>query len=1386
MESERSGISIEKLRDDNFHTWKKRIRFVLSIRELDEFVDEDPPNESSPEYKSWLKRDKKAQAVIGLSLTDTHLEQVQHATSAKEMWAIICDIFEKHTLLNKLAARRCFYSASMDDNEKVLAFSARIRQLASSLKSMGVNIDDQELAMAFLCGLPDRFDGLISAIDALGDEHKSLTFQFAVSRAQQEEQRHSSRDKEAQKRSETAALLASRMPRKGNCIHCGKHNNSDMCYFKYPHLAPEGHPLRRRNEKALLSQHSKASVTTTEDLESVCLIGAVANQSLHNGESFMTNSSFCLSAKTSDDIASRIGAKWVIDTGCTSHLTFNRSVFSEYRHIPHSSVDLGGDSSSAIVGEGDVEIDILVDGKRRKCKVKNVKHAPSLRYQLLSVSTMARQGITAHFDRKGAVLKRDLDGVVIAVGELLASGLYVLLSCDHNFGQEAALLAPVSLWHNRLGHVCPKGIKYMADHQIVKGLTIMPGALPDCVTCILGKGHRTAIPKQSNHRAQKLLELVHSDVLGPLPVSSLAGAKYIITFIDDFSNWVVEYTMRRKSDALKCFKEYKAYAELHTEQKLKTLAIGKNNENEIEGLSTSRLKTLRSDNGGEYVSNEFKAFLAECGIKHQLTVAYTPQQNGVAERMNRTLLDLVRSMLLQKNIGKSFWAEAISTAVYIRNRVTSKSLPRNVTPYHLWHGEVPNLSHMRVFGSLCWYILPKHKLKKLDSRAKQGIMMGYCKSSKGYRVWDCALQKIVVSRDVRFDEDGSSAEGEVNRKLFASNFSPETISFLDRQDSPDDDPSLSCTDDTPDELEEDGNDVQSKPLSTESDHQSTQSVRKECDATEPNSLRRSSRARKQTEWWSPGSSTALNVISLLATADGAPESYSHAISPQNVDFWMPGIKKEENAIRENNTFSLVTRRSEMNVIPCRYVFRIKNGGPKVRIVAKGFRQVHGIDFTETYAPVVSLAAVRCFLALTAQLDLECDQMDVVTAFLNGDLSEDIYMEVPAGFRDTNRPNLVCKLHKALYGLKQAPRQWFAKINSFLLEKLHFTSSSYEPCLYFKHSARGIFRIVLYVDDLLIASDNRTELDNVKTELKRHFKMKDLGYASEFLGIEISRSRGEKNIHLCQFKYASKILNRFNMDNSKPCSTPMEHVSSMSTFDVTNAEQGSETFPYRQAIGCLMYLMVCTRPDIAFAVGRMSQYCENPQKSHWTAVKRIFRYVNGTRSLGLKYSSAREFKPDGYCDSDWGGCLESRKSTEGFVFVLGGGAVTWRSKKQTVVATSTCEAEYIAAYAGSKEAIWLSRMLAEVLGLEQPLKIILHIDNQGCIDMARGTSLNNRNKHIDIRFHFVRDIVSKKLLELKYVPAQNQIADPLTKPLQRALFETLRSSMGLSISRKSEQ
>ena len=447
--------------------------------------------------------------------------------------------------------------------------------------------------------------------------------------------------------------------------------------------------------------------------------------------------------------------------------------------------------------------------------------------------------------------------------------------------------------------------------------------------------------------------------------------------------------MKLKSEAFHYFKVFHKYAETHTGRKIQI----------VEYNRAPKLKSLRSDGNGEYISNEFKKYLEDNGIHNQETAAYSPQQNGVAERMNRTLIDLVRSMLHHKNVGREFWAEALDTAVYVRNRVTSRGLPANTTPHHLWHGNKPDISHIRVFGSKCWYTIPKEKLKKLDSRSSEAMLLGYAKTKKAYKLWDTSQSKAVLSRDVVFVE--------ILRTDTISNVKlrdDKQVRFKDLDDiiedpNGEDIEPESTSDATPNDIDQSKAFAPSKDRFDDHDNAldtsaSEAPVPSESILNAPKKpTRASSRARRAPgEWWKASSASAL----IASTVPEVKLTFTQATKGEEAVPWLSGCKSEMDSQHKNSTWVLVPRSEARNVLKSMWVFRKKkillpDGSygtkHKARIAAKGYQQVPGVDFEETYAPVVKFTTIRAVLALVAYLDLELHQMDVKTAFLNGDLVE---------------------------------------------------------------------------------------------------------------------------------------------------------------------------------------------------------------------------------------------------------------------------------------------------------------------------------------------------------------------------------------------------------------
>ncbi|PRQ29843.1 putative RNA-directed DNA polymerase [Rosa chinensis] len=497
------------------------------------------------------------------------------------------------------------------------------------------------------------------------------------------------------------------------------------------------------------------------------------------------------------------------------------------------------------------------------------------------------------------------------------------------------------------------------------------------------------------------------------------------------------------------------------------------------------------------------------------------------------------------------------------------------------------------------------------------------------------------------------------------------------------------------------------------------------------------------------------------------------------------MKSEMESLLKNDTYELVELPKGRKALKNKWVFKLKRDENeqltkfKARLVVKGFGQKEGIDFDEIFSPVVKMTSIRIILGMAASMDLEVEQLDVKTAFLHGDLEEEIYMEQPEGFEVERKQHMVCKLKKSLYGLKQAPRQWYKKFDSFMVGH-GYKRTDADPCVYLQRFTGGNFIILLlYVDDMLIVGKDVSMIRKLKADLSKSFDMKDLGPAKQILGMEITRDRQAKKLWLSQERYVERVLERFNMKEAKSVSSPLGNHFKLSRLSCPTTQVEKDKMagiPYSSAVGSLMYAMVCTRPDIAHAVGVVSRYLSNPGREHWEAVKWILKYLRGTSKLCLCFGGSEPIL-EGFTDADLAGDLDNRKSTSAYLFTFSGGAVSWQSKLQKCVALSTTESEYLAANEAGKEMIWLQRFVQE-LGVKQG-NYVVHCDSQSAIHLSKNSMYHPRTKHIDHRYHWIRDAVSKKFFQLRKIHTNKNISDMLTKVVQQQKFEFCRSASGLT-------
>ena len=530
---------------------------------------------------------------------------------------------------------------------------------------------------------------------------------------------------------------------------------------------------------------------------------------------------------------------------------------------------------------------------------------------------------------------------------------------------------------------------------------------------------------------------------------------------------------------------------------------------------------------------------------------------------------------------------------------------------------------------------------------------------------------------------------------------------------------------------------------------------------------------------------AYAMFAGVSEAEGLePRTIEEARTRPDWPKWEEAINAELMSLANAHTWDIVERPTNTNIVSSKWVFKIKKNAAgeidkyKARLVARGFTQIYGVDYYDTYAPVARLASLRLILAIAARNDWEIDVIDFHSAFLNGKLDEDevIFIELPPGY-DKGGRDIVGKLRVALYGSKQGALKWYERLSGELAELgLHHTESDWG--VFVATIQSHILILAAHVDDCTITGSSKELVKAFKEEIGARFKITDLGPISWLLGMKVTRDRDTRTISLSQESYIDAILTKYNFADSKPVAIPMDPNLQLSKnhSPQTAAEAARmRNLPFRSALGSLMYLAVGTRPDIAFVVSTIAQFTENPGWKHWEAIKRVYHYLVGTKGWTLTYGTQRKGLI-GYVDAD-GASQEHRHAITGFAFLVDGGAILWGSRKQELVTLSTAEAEYVAATHAAKETLWLRRFIGEVF---QPLThpTILYSDNQSAIALTKDGNYHARTKHIDIRYHFIRFSVENGSIGFLYCPTNDMIADTLTKALPSVKAKHFASELGL--------
>ncbi|GJT38372.1 putative RNA-directed DNA polymerase [Tanacetum coccineum] len=657
----------------------------------------------------------------------------------------------------------------------------------------------------------------------------------------------------------------------------------------------------------------------------------------------------------------------------------------------------------------------------------------------------------------------------------------------------------------------------------------------------------------------------------------------------------------------------------------------------------------------------------------------------------------------------------------------------------MWKGKRPSLGHIKILG--CEVFVRREAQDKLEARSKKCLFVGYPKESFGYLFYKPKDNVVFVARRGVFLE----------REMISKEDSGSKIDLEEIQESVDEESIVN-----------------------------TNSQQEEVTPAEPNDvslpIRRTSRVSKPPQFYYGFHIEEDKISDSTLSELDEPANYKEAMASPEAVKWKEAMKSEIQSMYDNQVWNLVDTTTGLKTVGCKWIFKKKTDMDgkvhtyKARLVAKGYTQTHGIGYEETFSPVAKIKSIRIMLAIAAFHDYEIWKMDVKTAFLNGKLTEDVFMAQLEGFENAKYPTRVCKLQKAIYGLKQASRSWnlcfYEKVTQF-----GFSISEDESYIYVKISGSIVVFLVLYVDEILLIGNDIPTLQSVKDWLGKCFAIKDLEDATYILGIKIFRDRSKRLIGLSQDTYLDKILKRFKMDNSKKGILPLHHGIKISSdlCPKTNDELDKMSrVPYASAIGSIMYAMTCTRLDVSFALSMVSRHHQNPGEGHWTAIKNILKYLRNTKDRFLVYGGEKELRVTGYYDAGWQTDKDDSRSQSGWIFLLNGGAVTWKTLKQDTVADSTCESEYIAACEASKEAIWMKNFIGDlgvVPTVQDPIEIFC--DNESAVALTKEPKDHGKSKHINKKYHFGRSKVAEGHVIVKEIRSEDNPADPFTKALAKS-------------------
>jgi len=1387
-----SEFHIEKL-DTDYMTWATLFQAMLEDKMLWEAISEEAPDVATDPtgHAEWKKKDRRALARIKMGVALHHLPTVSACASAKVAWDALESMFSAQNATRRLHLGRELAELRIKSGESVLAYSGRVKRLHAQLVGAGHPIDETTAIIHFLKGLPDDH----------AMEKKLLTNQggdvlrWATTLPMLYPVEETIKDKAAAIEGPSTGAFGAwprntPMPRSERkrrvvCWNCNTRG----------HYAAEctANPNRPSGSGGGPSASFMATAKTVRfanrSAGAICTCSCSCGAS--QGASISTASTAAARLTNADE--------WLVDSGSSNNMQKTDANMTSYTPSANSVTIASGDALPS-PGHGSVTLNTSLGGT---LTLFNTLHVPDITANLFSVRAVDRGGGKVTFENDG--VKVEKDGVVLATGVVNSNEQYILSTTKPAASGPSAATASAAaaygmasekgnLWHRRFCHLGNANVAKVA--KLVTGMdlttndtTTMLGAVRE--PCV-GARMATESFEDADNTISEPLEMLCVDLIGPLTPST-GGAVHALSLLDVSTEMSFASLLKTKAEASKALRDWVTHLELQSGRKV---------------------KIIRADGARELLGRaEVRAFMQEKGIKAEPTAPYTPQQNGKAERLNRTLMERVRAMILDAGLAMDTWGEALMAAEYTRNR--SPTRDGKSTPFERFYGKKPNVSNLRVWGSKAWARNRPKSHGKLESMTLVGHVVGYSAGEHAWRIRSATTSHILIRRDVVVDESMSAAP--VNPSalpvcLFLPDEWADSSTGSAASDAGDDGGAgpADTTDLKPGSL-----DTPPAPRSAPDvtaalpGHGYFLRLRPDADKplafpmahlavgrpSNPDALRRTGAIVNRAQ---PLAAVALPVPLTVSFATASPmhepmraeeavkradwiptppTSRADALSRPDAYLWQEAMDDEYNSMVENNVWSIRPLPVGANKMKGKWVFDYKKdaGGVfvryKARFVGCGYSQRAGVDYHEVWAPCPARATVKAVLASAAANDLEIHSIDVKTAYLNAPMEVPVYVEQPEGYTVGDAGH-VAELHAALYGTKQAGRLWGEHLHG-TLTAAGARRATADPTLFlWDHPEHGRIIFLAHVDDILVLAKSPAGVADAKGVVLVRYKGRDMGPAQEFLGMRIVRARPARALSLSSPGLTKALVSDYGLTHANPNKLPMPVGVEVQR---TGEDVMENSIQYQELVGRLMYLSSSTRPDIAYAAATLARYMHQPEEKHWRIAKGVIRYLAGTVDLCLQYDGSGEL--EGAVDADYNGCKDSRRSTTGWVFTYKGGTISLSSKRQPTVSSSTAEAEYVAAAAATREALWLRKLMAD-LG-EKDRAVPIAEDNQACLALIANPEGTGRAKNIDTAHHLVRERTAMGAVKFYYRPGAEMVADGMTKALPAPALQAFREKLGMA-------